>query len=164
MSFRASWASCGRKSAQRWRRWNGILAAARSDDTLGFTWPEVDTEKKVWVVPAARMKAEADHRVPLSDRMLEILEKLDRDTVFVFSGQNPKKKLPHETMLKVLKDKQGVFACYPIEKGKDETRVAVLDFDDHDNEVEWPRCAVPASSPYLRQNRDADGMKPVSSN
>jgi integrase len=80
-----------------------ILAAARSDDTLGFTWPEVDTEKKVWVVPAARMKAEADHRVPLSDRMLEILEKLDRDTGFVFSAQNPKKKLPHEAMLKVLK-------------------------------------------------------------
>lgn len=49
------------------------------------------------------MKAEADHRVPLSDRMIEILGKLDRGTVFVFSGLNPKKKLPHEAMLKVLK-------------------------------------------------------------
>jgi integrase len=80
-----------------------ILAAARTDDTLGFTWPEVDTEKKVWTVPAARMKAEADHRVPLSDRMLEILEKQDRCAAFVFSGKNPKKKLPHEAMLKVVK-------------------------------------------------------------
>jgi integrase len=80
-----------------------ILSAARSDDTLGFIWPEIDTEKKVWTIPAARMKAEADHRVPLSDRMLEILEKLDRETAFVFSGKSPKKKLPHEAMLKVLK-------------------------------------------------------------
>jgi integrase len=80
-----------------------ILAAARTDDTLGFPWAEIDTEKKVWTVPAARMKAEADHRVPLTDRMLEILEKLDRNTAFVFSGVNPKKKLPHEAMLKVLK-------------------------------------------------------------
>jgi integrase len=79
------------------------LAAARTDDTLGFTWPEIDTEKKVWTIPAARMKADADHRVPLSDRMLEILGKLDRGSMFVFSGRNPKKKLPHEAMLKVLK-------------------------------------------------------------
>ena len=80
-----------------------ILAAARTDDTLGFTWSEVDTEKRLWTIPAARMKADADHRVPLSDRMLKILEKMDRDTTFVFSGQHPKKKLPHEAMLKVLK-------------------------------------------------------------
>src|ERR1700682_2336973 len=71
-----------------------ILTAVRSDDTFGFTWPEVDTEKRVWTIPAARMKAEADHRVPLSDRALKILEKLDRKTKFVFSGENPNKKLP----------------------------------------------------------------------
>jgi integrase len=79
-----------------------ILAAARTDDTLGLPWSEVDTEKKVWTVPAARMKAEADHRVPLSDRMLEILGKLDRGTAFVFSGK-PNKGLAHEAMLKVAK-------------------------------------------------------------
>ena len=49
------------------------------------------------------MKADADHRVPLSDRMLEILDKLDRGTAFVFSGKDPKKKLAHVAMLKVLK-------------------------------------------------------------
>jgi integrase len=84
-----------------------ILTAARSDDTFGFTWPEVDTEKRVWTIPAARMKAEADHRVPLSDRALEILEKMDRKTKFVFSGENPNKKLPHEDMLDVLKGDLG---------------------------------------------------------
>jgi integrase len=80
-----------------------ILTAVRSDDTFAFTWPEVDTEKKVWTIPAARMKAEADHRVPLSDRAIEILGKMDRKTKFVFSGENPNKKLPHEDMLDVLK-------------------------------------------------------------
>ncbi|WP_425904742.1 tyrosine-type recombinase/integrase [Nitrobacter sp. TKz-YC02] len=89
-----------------------ILAAARTDDTLGFTWSEVDTEKGLWTIPAARMKADADHRVPLSDRMLEILDKLDRGTAFVFSGKTPKKKLAHVAMLKVLKAIQPGFTVH----------------------------------------------------
>jgi integrase len=80
-----------------------ILTAVRSDNTFAATWSEIDLEKKVWAIPAQRMKADSDHRVPLTDRMIEILEKLDRGTTFVFAGQNPKKKLPHENMLKLLK-------------------------------------------------------------
>jgi integrase len=80
-----------------------ILTAVRSDNTFAATWPEIDVEKKVWTIPAARMKADSDHRVPLTGRMIEILKKMDRHTTFVFSGLNPKKKLPHEKMLKVLK-------------------------------------------------------------
>ena len=80
-----------------------ILAAARTDDTLGAAWPEIDFAKKVWTIPAARMKAATDHRVPLTDRMIGIIESQSRDSKFVFSGKNPNKKLPHEAMLKVLK-------------------------------------------------------------
>lgn len=82
-----------------------ILSVVRSDNTFGLTWEsgEVDVNKKVWTIPAARMKADADHRVPLTDRMLEIVSDLSRDTKYVFSGENPKKKLPHEKMLMVLK-------------------------------------------------------------
>jgi integrase len=80
-----------------------ILSAVRSDNTFGMVWPEIDVDKKIWTIPAQRMKAESDHRVPLTDRMIEILEGRSRDTKFVFSGENPKKKLPHEKMLKVLK-------------------------------------------------------------
>ncbi|WP_342728865.1 integrase arm-type DNA-binding domain-containing protein [Bradyrhizobium sp. B097] len=82
-----------------------ILSAVRSDNTFGLTWEagEVDAAKKCWTIPAERMKADADHRVPLTDRMLEILSGLSRDTKYVFSGENPKKKLPHEKMLKALK-------------------------------------------------------------
>ena len=49
------------------------------------------------------MKAAVDHRVPLTDRMIGIIENQSRDSKFVFSGKNPNKKLPHEAMLKVLK-------------------------------------------------------------
>jgi len=53
-----------------------ILTAARSGETLGAKWSEFDREKKVWTVPASRMKRGVEHRVPLSDRAMEILEKL----------------------------------------------------------------------------------------
>lgn len=79
-----------------------ILTAVRSDNTFAATWPEVDIENRVWTIPAARMKADADLRVPLSDRSIEILKKRDRSTNYIFSGQNPKKKLPHQKMLKAL--------------------------------------------------------------
>ncbi len=50
-----------------------ILTAARSGEARAMTWTEVDLEAKVWTVPANRMKAKAIHRVPLSERAVEIL-------------------------------------------------------------------------------------------
>lgn len=51
-----------------------ILTAARSGEVLGATWGEIDLEGGIWTVPAERMKAAKEHRVPLSSRVLEILE------------------------------------------------------------------------------------------
>ena len=66
--------------------------------------PRSTRRKTLWTIPAERMKADADHRVPLSDRMLEILGiNWTARLTFVFSGEDPKKKLPHEAMLKALK-------------------------------------------------------------
>ena len=45
-----------------------ILTAARSGEVLGARWEEFDIERGVWTVPAARMKAGREHRVPLSRR------------------------------------------------------------------------------------------------
>jgi len=53
-----------------------ILTAARTNEVLGATWPEIDLEKGVWTVPARRMKGGKEHRVPLSPRAVEILESL----------------------------------------------------------------------------------------
>lgn len=51
-----------------------ILTATRTAEVLGATWSEIDLVKALWVIPAARMKAENEHRVPLSPRVIEILE------------------------------------------------------------------------------------------
>jgi integrase len=49
------------------------LTAARTGEALGARWAEIDLEAKVWAVPAARMKAGREHRVPLSDAALAVL-------------------------------------------------------------------------------------------
>lgn len=53
-----------------------ILTAARSGEVLGATWAEVDLDKATWTIPAHRMKAAKEHRVPLSPRAVAILESL----------------------------------------------------------------------------------------
>jgi integrase len=50
-----------------------ILTAARTGEVIGATWNEVDLDKAVWSIPAGRMKAGKEHRVPLSPRAVEIL-------------------------------------------------------------------------------------------
>lgn len=51
-----------------------IFNVARSGEALGATWAEIDLEAKIWTIPAARMKAGKEHRVPLSSRALAILK------------------------------------------------------------------------------------------
>ncbi|AUX78117.1 tyrosine-type recombinase/integrase [Sinorhizobium fredii] len=65
-----------------------ILTAARTGEVIGATWDEIDLDGKVWTVPAGRMKASKEHRVPLSDRAALILNSLPRekDNPFVFIG------------------------------------------------------------------------------
>jgi len=53
-----------------------ILTAARTGEVLGAPWTEVDTKKAIWTIPGERMKAGREHRVPLSDPALTIVERL----------------------------------------------------------------------------------------
>jgi integrase len=50
-----------------------ILTAARTGEVVGATWDEFDLQAKTWTIPAERMKAGREHRVPLSDRAITIL-------------------------------------------------------------------------------------------
>jgi integrase len=50
-----------------------ILTAVRSGELRGMRWEEIDLEKRIWTIPASRMKAKVSHRVPLGQRALEIL-------------------------------------------------------------------------------------------
>jgi integrase len=62
------------------------LTAARSGEVRGATWDEIDLEAGVWTVPAERMKAEKEHRVPLTEAAKALLEGMDRmgDSPFIF--------------------------------------------------------------------------------
>lgn len=53
-----------------------ILTASRTGETIGARWREVDLEGAIWTIPASRMKAEAEHTVPLSPRAVELLREV----------------------------------------------------------------------------------------
>jgi integrase len=56
-----------------------ILTAARSGETRGMTWGEIDLAARVWTVPGERMKAGATHQVPLSVAALKVLQTVHSD-------------------------------------------------------------------------------------
>ena len=63
-----------------------ILTACRSGEVRGAKWAEFDLKRKVWTIPAERMKAKREHEVPLSDAALAILDSMPSDTDIVFAG------------------------------------------------------------------------------
>lgn len=75
-----------------------ILTASRSGEVLGAKWSEVDLDAAVWTVPAERMKAGKEHRVPLSPRAVEIATGLSEAKMndFIFPGE--KKDSPLSSM------------------------------------------------------------------
>ena len=56
-----------------------VLTAARSGEVRGMTWGEVDLAEKVWTIPASRMKAEKEHKVPLSDAAVAVLSTVNQN-------------------------------------------------------------------------------------
>ncbi|MFG1350130.1 tyrosine-type recombinase/integrase [Xanthobacter autotrophicus] len=87
-----------------------ILTAARSGEVLGAMWGEVDLKAEVWTVPAARMKAGREHRVPLTApaiailRALEALHPEDDDKgAYIFPGQRKGRPLSGMAMEMLLR-------------------------------------------------------------
>lgn len=85
-----------------------ILTAARTGDTIGGLWSEVDPQKALWTIPAARMKGaldvrEDDHRVPLSACALRLLDGLHRESGYIFPGAKEGQPLSNMAMLNLLK-------------------------------------------------------------
>jgi len=65
-----------------------ILTATRTGEALGARWDEIDLQQRVWTIPAVRMKAGRDHRVPLSVRAIAVLKEMGevRCSEYVFPG------------------------------------------------------------------------------
>ncbi len=92
-----------------------ILTACRTREVLGVTWDEIDIDKKVWTIPASRMKAAREHRVPLSARAIEIVEAQQKKATerpdgeerraagYAFPGPKPKEPLSTMAMAMLLR-------------------------------------------------------------
>ena len=83
-----------------------ILTAARSGETLGATWGEIDFQAAVWIIPGDRMKAGIEHQVPLSADVTALLKRLYQekpaDAEFVFQNA-PGKKMSNMAMSMLLR-------------------------------------------------------------
>ncbi len=81
-----------------------ILTAARTSEVALAKWDEVNLSDKVWVIPKDRMKAGREHRVPLSDGAMAVLERVKgKDATWMFPGQLPDRPLSNMAMLMLLK-------------------------------------------------------------
>jgi integrase len=69
-----------------------VLTVARSGQIRGASWSEIDLEKSTWTIPASRMKAGKEHRVPLSKQAVDLLNALPRQegSDLVFAGAKGK--------------------------------------------------------------------------
>jgi integrase len=82
-----------------------ILAAARTGEVIGARWSEIDLTGGLWTIPADRMKAGVEHRIPLSEQAQEVLRRVASTKVndIVFSGQKPGRSLSNMALLMVLR-------------------------------------------------------------
>ncbi len=82
-----------------------ILTACRSGEVRSATWDEIDMEERMWIIPATRMKAQREHRVPLSDRALELLRNLPRlqGSNLIFPSTKPSTAMSDMTLTAVLR-------------------------------------------------------------
>lgn len=82
-----------------------ILTACRTSEVLNAQWSEVDLASALWTIPASRMKARREHKVPLSNAAVAVLECVVRvqDNPFVFPGMKEGRPLSNLAMLMLLR-------------------------------------------------------------
>ncbi|WP_420415355.1 tyrosine-type recombinase/integrase [Roseibium sp.] len=80
------------------------LSASRTSEVLGMRWEELDFIESIWICPEDRMKTGQEHRVPLTEEMLAILEPLKAmQSEYVFEGQKRHHPLSNMAMLMLLR-------------------------------------------------------------
>jgi integrase len=82
-----------------------ILSAARTGEVIGAKWDEIGLGEKTWMIPAGRMKGGKEHKVPLSERAIDLLRGLPTEdgNDFVFLGPRYGSGLSNMAMTQVLK-------------------------------------------------------------
>ena len=161
-----------------------ILTAARSSEALGAKWDEVDLEAKVWTIPADRMKAAREHRVPLSARIVVILRELEplREGEHVFPGQRrgqPLSTMALEMVLRRMKindatvhgfrssfrDWAGNRTSYPRELAEHALAHAIGDKAEQayrrDDALERRRPLMEAWATFCEQDSESSNIVPI---
>lgn len=83
-----------------------ILTASRTSEVLKAEWPELEAADQIWTVPASRMKAGKDHRIPMGERCIEILRRakmLGGSGKFLFPGRSGDKPMSNMVFLTMLR-------------------------------------------------------------
>jgi integrase len=92
-----------------------ILTATRTNEVLGARWTEVNFEQNVWTIPASRMKAGRDHRVPLTSRTVNLFSKARASSDgkdFVFPGRAAKAPMSNMVFLMILRRMGAQFTAH----------------------------------------------------
>jgi len=80
-----------------------ILTAARTSEVIYSKRAEIDFKKKLWIVPAGRMKSRREHRVPLSSAAIAVLKRVEEEKgEYVFPGRSPDAPLSNMALLMTL--------------------------------------------------------------
>ncbi len=80
-----------------------ILTAVRTTESIGSNWDEIDLSQGAWNIDKVRVKTDRDYRVPLSDRAVEIIQSLDKETTHLFpTPGDPSKHITNSAMRKML--------------------------------------------------------------
>lgn len=80
-----------------------ILTAARSGEVRGSSWEEVNLDARLWTIPAERMKAGKEHRVPLSNAAMTVLAAIQRQEGLIFPGRSNSISLSDMSLTAVLR-------------------------------------------------------------
>lgn len=92
-----------------------ILTAGRTNEVIGAKWSEFDLHHTVWTIPAERMKADREHRVPLSDRALQIVtlaQAISTSDLLVFPGRSAHKQMSNMVFLMILRRMKADFTAH----------------------------------------------------
>lgn len=99
----------GHKVLSAWALEFTILTACRTGEAIGARWDEIDFSAKIWTVPGKRTKSGREHRVPLSERALQVISEIPREAAspHLFPGNKTGKPLSNMAMLELLRGMRG---------------------------------------------------------
>ena len=113
-----------------------VLTATRTSETIEAKWEEFDFDKAIWTIPKERMKRGREHRVPLSDRAIDVLKSINRieGSPWVFDSRGKGKPLSNMAMSNYLKGTLG-FKQYTVHGFRSSFRDWAGETTGHSREV-----------------------------